>query len=273
MNTPHDTGKPHTGLRNTPTFGNDTVTGSKNNDLLRGGVGQDVLYGGDGADLLRGDRISQAKVFPNQNDTLNGGAGNDTLYSNQGKDLLFGGVGDDLLISASDNGQPPINPNIPPSTPDGDDIAKLDFTPVKSSDTLTGGAGKDTFEFQFLLNGDKETLDIITKNHTIDPIWHWATGRNDYYYAHWVESIGKDSITDYNFQEDTIKLVGHTIHPLILKSTDNVTTLGLFSDQGHDGLLLTGAHDLSVLGVIEIYGKGFDINQIIFEETHDLGVY
>jgi Ca2+-binding RTX toxin-like protein len=57
-------------------------------------------------------------------DTLQGGVGNDTLIGNQGSDLLLGGAGADRLIG----------------------VAPLVAAPGRGEiDTLTGGAGLDTF--------------------------------------------------------------------------------------------------------------------------------
>lgn len=119
----------------------DVLTGLSGNDSLSGGAGDDTLNGGGGDDLLGGG-IGDDLIIggPLGNDILEGGAGNDTLqagvdndlseedaflsrieaiFTNDGKDSLSGDAGDDLLIVAN-----------------GDN-------------TLSGGTGADTFQFNF----------------------------------------------------------------------------------------------------------------------------
>lgn len=73
---------------NTPTAGNDILTGSAAGDTLRGLAGSDRLSGLGNADLLVGG---------NGNDTLVGGLGSDTLRGGRGQDRLLGGSGSDIL--------------------------------------------------------------------------------------------------------------------------------------------------------------------------------
>lgn len=112
--------------------GSDLIIGAEGDDTLNGGVDNDVLRGDTGNDLLIGGPVG--------NNTLEGGEGNDTLQAgvnpdlegndaflariesiivNDGKDSLSGDGGDDVLIVAN-----------------GDN-------------TLSGGLGADTFQFNF----------------------------------------------------------------------------------------------------------------------------
>jgi Ca2+-binding RTX toxin-like protein len=86
-------------------------TGTKNSDIIYGSYLGDYIWGADG------------------NDYLYGGNGNDSIYGGNGNDLLIGGDGDDILQGSS-----LLNYyiGIPGLTP-------------PEYDTLTGGAGRDTF--------------------------------------------------------------------------------------------------------------------------------
>ncbi len=72
--------------------GDDSLTGGDGSDLLHGGAGDDVLDGGLGDDSVYGDAGA---------DTLLGGAGNDTLVSEGNGDIVDGGAGDDTLFASS----------------------------------------------------------------------------------------------------------------------------------------------------------------------------
>ena len=96
--------------------GNDTLLGNAGNDTLLGEAGTDSLDGGDGDDSLNGGF---------GNDTLNGGAGADTLIGGTDQDVLNGGTHGDLL-----EGQ------------QGDD----ELNGEGGADTLIGGLGNDTLD-------------------------------------------------------------------------------------------------------------------------------
>ena len=104
---------------------NDNLYGGNGNDSLSGdGIfsssGKDSLYGGNGDDNLRGD---------GSDDRLYGEDGNDNLFSNGGNDTLIGGAGNDFLhgVGATTRSQ------------------DLGYGQI---DTLTGGAGADTFTLE-----------------------------------------------------------------------------------------------------------------------------
>ena len=98
--------------------GNDTLDGWTGDDILNGDVGNDTLLGFSGNDLLDG-WIGD--------DELYGEAGNDTLLGFSGNDLLDGGTGDDIL-----NGF-------------GFEFTTGFDVSISQFDTLSGGAGADTF--------------------------------------------------------------------------------------------------------------------------------
>ncbi|WP_299402357.1 hypothetical protein [Acaryochloris sp. IP29b_bin.148] len=125
------------------TSGNDTIIG---NEMVAGYALQETLYGGAGDDRIEGRSGDDVLLGESGNDFLDGGSGDDRLLGQVGNDYLDGGDGDDYL----DGG-------------DGDDILiagegknyliggggndKL-VTSTLGGDTLYGGLGNDTLEFQ-----------------------------------------------------------------------------------------------------------------------------
>ena len=109
------------------------------------------------------------KLFgQNGNDYVNGGSGDDTINGYRGNDTLVGGVGDDIINGAG--------------------LARNDTRSSQSFgdnefDTLTGGAGKDTFQ----LWGGSGRSGIHA--------YYDAAGKTDY-----------ALITDFNPSEDIINL-------------------------------------------------------------------
>lgn len=89
---------------------NNEITGNDFRNEINAGSGHDIIRGMGGNDRIKAGRGTD-KVF--------GGTGNDVLFGNTGSDRLFGEGGDDSLIGFGG------------STAD--------------NDTMTGGAGADTF--------------------------------------------------------------------------------------------------------------------------------
>ncbi len=107
------------GTDDTPTDGDDTLTGTDGPDLLdlldlldgddmaNTGAGNDTVFGGDGDDwidgaedddLLAGGNDDDALLGDLGLDSLIGGAGDDYLAGQAGDDGLWGGEGDDDII-------------------------------------------------------------------------------------------------------------------------------------------------------------------------------
>ena len=262
-------------------------------DLVFGHNGNDRLIGGKGSDHLIGDSISTHKDFDNngqllkvdlRNDILKGGAGDDILVDQYGSDKLKGGKGDDTLISLSDSGIPFENIKIKPQSDDGNDLDKLRFSrrffnpeAFESNDRLTGGEGSDTFEWNLLINARKS---IVEKN-TTDGVINWGmngvAGENNKYHDHWVDGIGRDVITDFSGvggENDNIIIKGHTVKAELLIEKDQKAVIGLYSDQGNDGVRGGGAHDFDVLGKIVIHHDGnFNFDEDISVIGVDYGAY
>jgi Ca2+-binding RTX toxin-like protein len=115
------------------TFFGDTLNGLSGDDDLRGNAGTDRLEGGEGNDVLQGGGGA---------DTLLGGTGDDELFdylaNNDGEQSIDGGDGDDRIDFAT--GRAIVRGG------NGDDtflVRMQDGAAV----TMSGGAGRDTFQF------------------------------------------------------------------------------------------------------------------------------
>ena len=285
---------------------NDVLDGGLDNDRLYGGAGDDLLIGGFGKDALRGqagndeiygDEIITADDFDSEgyftdeaialhgNDSLKGEDGDDFLEDQLGKDRLVGGDGDDTLVSISDSNVPAENLAIGANVDDGDDIEKLEFVrkyynpdDLKANDKLTGGAGADTFKFDLLINAKQSIYEQhIQDDGSINWGMNGVAGENNNYHDHWVDGIGYDLITDFSGsggEGDAIVITGHTVKFTVLKEKANRVKLGIYSDQGNDGVRGGGAHDMDVLGVIFIKHDGnFDVNADVTLTHADLGSF
>jgi Ca2+-binding RTX toxin-like protein len=146
--------------------GNDSLEGSSRSDTLYGGSGDDTLLGSyfpqGGNDYLSGGIGNDILYGGVDDDTLIGGRGNDDLYGIIGNDRLYGGAGNDTLTGG---------------------FLMLD-DPSLDCDTLTGGAGADTF----------------------------ILGATDYYYGSFINYYlgdGYATFTDFNRnQGDKIGIAG-----------------------------------------------------------------
>ncbi len=105
--------------------GEDILYGGLGDDLLHGGAGNDILYGGLGDDQLDGYTDDDLLYGGEGQDYLNGSQGNDTLYGESGNDDLAGGDGNDHLFGG-----------------DGDDH----LLGQAGDDFLDGGSGNDRLE-------------------------------------------------------------------------------------------------------------------------------
>ncbi|QRE78352.1 type I secretion C-terminal target domain-containing protein (plasmid) [Methylobacterium aquaticum] len=170
------------GITATGTSTNERIDGSNSRDTLSGGAGNDTLYGNDGADSLSGGTGNDYLSGGNGNDTLSGGDGRDTLYGEAGNDSLDGGSGNDTLYGGTGNDT--LNGGTGDdylqdyegsnslSGGDGDDI--FDYVSYGTStggiDTLSGGAGRDTYRI------DGYTPRYNPTNLQADIITDFATG-------------------------------------------------------------------------------------------------
>ena len=247
--------------------GDDMISGMGGNDTIDGGAGNDTLDGGNNNDNIVGGY---------GDDHLIGGAGNDTLDGGRGNDLLEGGDGDDVLLSRADAGEQRAGQLVldDPSRPDGNSIdyeylKLVDWIDqeIEADDVLIGGEGRDTFQFETLINAKKDIiLEHVNDDRTID--WMGVAGENTYIHDHWVDGIGIDVIGDYNADEDTISIKGHTTQIKVDYHTvdtdgdgvadDAVSLITLYSQQGNGG----GAHDEDYLGYVVVHGDRVEEDDI-----------
>jgi Ca2+-binding RTX toxin-like protein len=141
------------------------------NDILDGGNGDDTLNGGGGTDTVlqaadADQTLTNTRLIGQGTDTLSsieaahltGGAstnvldaaaftGNVTLEGLGGDDQLLGGSGDDILLGGDGNDTLTTSPGVDTlDAGDGDDMLVVQGTHA-AGDSLTGGAGYNTFRF------------------------------------------------------------------------------------------------------------------------------
>lgn len=200
--------------------GNDTLNGGDGKDWLSGGAGADLLYGGadddflssgSGADELNGDDGNDRLSGGSGNDKLFGGLDNDELYGGDGDDILNGGDGDDVDFTGSDrlyggNGNDILIGGFGNDILDGgngDDIIN-----GAGGNNLFGGSSLGVGEINILTGG--AGADTFVLHSAAAPIGespaHVAMGDKDY-----------ALITDFNKNEDVIKLLGRAADKTLLK--------------------------------------------------------
>lgn len=181
----------------------------------------------------------------------------DLIILGSGQQNVVGGKGSDRIISYGDGGEPD------PAQTDG---SKGRVTPALTmaiaNDVLTGGLGRDTFEFRALLNATEEIIDEYTREDG-RVNWRGVAGENDEVHHHWVEGFGDDTITDYSKAEgDKIVIRGHTVEVSSVTYGEDeggaFSLIHVISQQGDGGAgganTATGAHDEDPLGSVKVYG-------------------
>ncbi|MEO0455387.1 MAG: hypothetical protein AAF152_02225 [Cyanobacteria bacterium P01_A01_bin.114] len=181
-----------------------------------------------------------------RNDKLIGGEQDDVLSARNGSDRLMGNGGDDLLISYSDAGEPPVL---------GKQVVNQNEPLKASRDVMKGGDGADTFMWAGEIDAKQEFL----KKHTqsdgrINGANNALAGENNNSHDHWLESIGNDVVTDFNLdQGDKIVIQGHTVENYNIEQKGNSFILNLRSNQGNaDQNNPNGAHDGDLVGTIKL---------------------
>jgi Ca2+-binding RTX toxin-like protein len=224
----------------------DTLAGMAGNDRLNGGSGDDKVWGGSG------------------NDNLSGGTGADLLVGGFGADRMDGGNGNDVLLSRSDAGEMV-------AAQDGTTQIFAEETAAFKAvnDTLTGGAGGDTFRFEGMVNAKDEIVaKHVNADGTID--WVGVTGENNATHDHWVDGFGNDVIRDFNrAQGDKIEISAHTAEVQSIQHKDSngdgrndYSVITVISQQGN-----AGAHDEDLLGTITVYGNLVKASDITTTQT------
>jgi Ca2+-binding RTX toxin-like protein len=237
------------------TTGSNTLFGGAKADTLAGMAGSDTLNGGSGDDKVWGG---------SGNDNLAGGTGADLLVGGFGADRMDGGSGNDVLLSRSDSGEMV-------AAQDGTTrIFATESAAFKAvNDTLTGGAGGDTFRFEGNVNAKEEIVaKHVNADGTID--WVGVTGENGATHDHWVDGFGNDVIRDFNrAQGDKIEISAHTAEVKSIQHKDSngdgkndYSVITVISQQGN-----AGAHDEDLLGTITVYGNLVKASDIATSQT------
>ena len=193
----------------------------------------------------------------NINLNFEGSSRSDFIKAGSGSQNINGGDGNDRLISYGDAGEPD-----PAQTTGAAGRVNDPIPDGAANDVLTGGAGRDTFEFRALLNAKASVIAQHT-NSSGNVNWRKVAGENDNVHDHWVEGFGDDIITDYSKAEgDKIIVRGHTVEIAeITYGSDaegDYSLIRVISQQGNGGAgganTATGAHDEDELGTIKVYG-------------------
>jgi Ca2+-binding RTX toxin-like protein len=246
------------------TSGHDHLNGSTSSNMLMGGSGDDDVSGMAGNDTLSGGSGADKLWGGSGNDNLSGGNGNDVLVGGFGADKMTGGNGNDVLLSRSDAGEMV-------AAQDGKtQIFAQETAAFKAvNDTLTGGAGGDTFRFEGMVNAkDDIVAKHVNADGTID--WNGVTGENGAVHDHWVDGFGNDTITDFNrAQGDKIEISAHTAEVQSIQYKDSngdgkndYSVITVISQQGN-----AGAHDEDLLGTITVYGNLVKQSDITVTQT------
>ncbi len=176
--------------------GIEVIDGGAGNDILdlashRYGQGATTLIGGEGDDVAWGNV---------GDDLVSGGSGNDWLAGNSGDDTLSGGTGNDRMEGLADN----------------DVLSGGD-----GADSLSGGAGSDA-----LLGG--AGTDLLSGGAGADTL---TGGDGADTFAGTAADLDGDRITDYDAEQDAIRVTGGTGQlDVTLTSENDVTTVNLDTD-------------------------------------------
>lgn len=264
--------------------GDDTIEAGGGDDTIRGNGGNDVIYGGDGADLLKGDDGDDTLIGGLGLDNLQGNAGNDYLDGGAGKDRMSGGAGDDTYIvdvaadtvtELANEGTDTVRTALAAYTL-GANLENLVYLGTGNfagtgnalnnrlvggtgADTLTGGAGDDTYVVDNI--GDLVVEDVANGNDTIE------TMLSSYKLAANIENLAYTGTKAFNG---------------IGNASANTITGGAGIDRidgqgGADLLVGRGGNDTYVVDnagdvVIENAGEGYDriLSQVTFTASDNV---
>ncbi len=171
----------------------ENLTGSAFNDKLTGTNGINSIIGGAG------------------NDTLIGLAGDDNLFGQDGDDILVGGVGADALSGGADTdtasydtATAAVIANLTTAAANTGDAAGDTYSSIEN---LTGSAFNDTLTGNGVINvilggNGNDTLNGRAGNDTMTG----GAGNDNFLFDTALGATNVDTITDFNFVNDTIRL-------------------------------------------------------------------
>jgi len=139
--------------------GDDSVNGLAGDDILRGGAGSDEIDAGDGDDRMFGNEGNDTILGGAGNDFMRGSADDDLLIDGEGEDTFRGDTGSDTIVASGFGDTSASTP--PDLSADSDSIGDIadggagnDTLYFGFDDTVTGGAGEDTFITTDAVAGD-----------------------------------------------------------------------------------------------------------------------
>jgi hypothetical protein len=184
--------------------------------------------------------------IPNPNPSEPAKSQDVVLSARNGNDTLTSDSGNDISISYSDAGEPAVL---------GKQVVNQNEPLKDSNDTLIGGRGADNFFFALEIDAKPE---ILAKHTQADGRINGAgvAGENNKSHDHWLESIGNDTIADFNLAEgDKITIKGHTVDLFAVEQQGSDYLLRLRSNQGNANQSNpNGAHDGDLVGTITVKG-------------------
>lgn len=231
--------------------GNDRLIGGAGNDGLGGGDGNDLLIGGDtqadGQDTLSGGNGDDTLVGGGWQDTTGNGSGlfseASTLLTGTEADKLWAGPGNDHVLAANGNDTIGAGGGHDSIQAGGGDDRIFAYS---GDDTINGGPGDD------LIYAGPDS-DIITGGSGRDTLWGGSgddrlTGGDEQDIFSFVAGSGTDIITDFDLNEDILRLVDTAIVFQSLADIENAATsnaTGTLIDLGGGSTVLLEGIDLS----------------------------
>jgi Ca2+-binding RTX toxin-like protein len=197
--------------------GADTLNGGDDNDSLNGGEDADTLRGGFGNDQVRGDGGNDMLFGDDGADTMSGGSGDDRLEGGEGDDRLDGNDGIDVLDGGTGS----------------------DTLEAGALDTLTGGAGADRFNINFVTSDstlDKQAIitDFQSGVDTITLTTSSGIAKN-FVFNGGDRALGTLSITPGS--QTVLGNAGDALHDVFFSTSADGSKTQLIADLNDDGLL------------------------------------
>ncbi|ULQ45279.1 Ig-like domain-containing protein [Flagellatimonas centrodinii] len=254
-------------------LGNDTITTNTGNDSIDGGGGNDVINAGSGNNVVNGGAGNDSITVGNGNDSVDGGSGNDTIFGGNGLNTLVGNDGNDEITGG-------VDVDVIDGGTGNDQIFAGRGNNAGAGDTLTGGAGADTFYYV-------ERADSSTSLSGRDTITDFQTGSDVIDFRYVTEAVAQygagalinfsGNAADFATAQGAITS-GDNVLDVVYQQDNNV----LWVDLNDDGVLngndlqiilsgvntLTGADVLSGLTVGQtVITPGANIVGTILNET------
>jgi Ca2+-binding RTX toxin-like protein len=196
--------------------GNFTVDGEFVSGL-EGRLGDDIIYGDDGNDWLYGDS-AQERTVTGGNDRLYGGAGDDHLLGDPGNDFYYGEAGNDLILAGSTDPEDDFHfnsgndvayggdGNDEMGAGDGDDRLFGDagadlLAGGRDNDRLTGGSGRDRFEY--VIDFNSIASDYGLEDRGQDLALDFTKGQDQLYVAVIDNEIGLPRVSGLDLLDST----------------------------------------------------------------------